>query len=99
MALYRARVARIPDEAPPRVQLLQRAAHAEMDRGVQWGGRRPIADGMPGAAHRQVMVARPSPWNLGGLSVRELARRVWSEIETDEVMDRAASLAYYLVFA
>ena len=70
-----------------------------MNRGVQSGGRRSIADGMPGAAHRQVMATRPSPWNLGGLSVRELARRVWNEIETDEVMDRGAALAYYLVFA
>src|SRR5436853_206301 len=57
------------------------------------------SDGMLGARHRQVMGARPSPWNLGGLSVRELARRVWNEIETDEVMDRGAALAYYLVFA
>jgi len=52
-----------------------------MNRGVQSGGRRSIADGMPGAAHRQVMATRPSPWNLGGLSVRELARRVWNEID------------------
>ncbi|HEU5195242.1 MAG TPA: YihY/virulence factor BrkB family protein [Methylomirabilota bacterium] len=43
--------------------------------------------------------APPSPWNLGGLSVRELARRVYNEITADEVLDRAASLAYYLVFA
>jgi len=45
------------------------------------------------------MVSRPSPWNLGGLSVRELARRVYHEIDGDEVLDRAAALAYYLVFA
>jgi membrane protein len=45
------------------------------------------------------MESRPSPWNLGGLSVRELGRRVYNEIETDEVLDRAAALAYYLVFA
>ena len=43
--------------------------------------------------------ARPSPWNLGGLSLRELGRRVYSEVTTDEVFDRAAALAYYLVFA
>ena len=43
--------------------------------------------------------ARPSPWNLGGLTVRELGRRVYDEITTDEVFDRAAALAYYLVFA
>ena len=42
---------------------------------------------------------RPSPWNFGGLSIRELARRVYNEITADEVLDRAAALAYYLVFA
>ena len=41
----------------------------------------------------------PSPWNLGGLTVRELARRVWHEIGKDEVTDRAAALAYYFLFA
>ena len=40
-----------------------------------------------------------SPWRLGGLSPIELARRVWSEMNEDEVMDRAASLSYYFVFA
>ena len=41
----------------------------------------------------------PSPWNLGGLSVKELARRVWNEVWEDEILDRAAALAYYFVFA
>ncbi len=41
----------------------------------------------------------PSPWKLGGLSVRELASRVWREINDDEVSDRAAALSYYLLFA
>ena len=45
------------------------------------------------------MAQHASPWNLGGLSVRELARRVWREIWADEILDRAAALAYYLVFA
>ena len=45
------------------------------------------------------MSDRPSPWNLGGLTVRELGRRVWSEIWDDEVTDRAAALAYYFLFA
>ncbi|HUF93135.1 MAG TPA: YhjD/YihY/BrkB family envelope integrity protein [Candidatus Limnocylindria bacterium] len=40
-----------------------------------------------------------SAWKLGGLSVKELARRVWSEFWEDEVTDRAAALAYYFVFA
>jgi membrane protein len=40
-----------------------------------------------------------SPWRLGGLTLAQLARRVWTEIEEDEVMDRAAALSYYFVFA
>jgi membrane protein len=40
-----------------------------------------------------------SPWRLGGLSPRELARRVWNEIGEDETMDRAAALSYYFMFA
>jgi membrane protein len=45
------------------------------------------------------MGQRPSPWNRGGLTVRELAHRVWNEIQADEILDRAAALAYYFVFA
>jgi membrane protein len=41
----------------------------------------------------------PSPWNLGGLSVAELGRRVYNEMGKDEVTDRAAALAYYFLFA
>jgi membrane protein len=44
-------------------------------------------------------IARPSPWQLGGLTVAELARRVYGEIWVDEVLDRAAALSYYFVFA
>lgn len=40
-----------------------------------------------------------SPWQLGGRSVRELAQRVWDKIWEDEVLDRAAALSYYLLFA
>src|SRR5216110_577870 len=45
------------------------------------------------------MASDASPWKLGGLTVRELARRVWKEIDGDEVIDRAASLSYYFLFA
>ena len=45
------------------------------------------------------MAEKVSPWNLGGLTMRQLARRVYDEIWKDEVLDRAAALAYYLVFA
>jgi membrane protein len=40
-----------------------------------------------------------SPWKLGGLSFKELAKRVWSEFWEDEVTDRGAALAYYFLFA
>lgn len=40
-----------------------------------------------------------SPWRLGGLSVRALAERVWSQFWEDEVLDRAAALSYYFVFS
>jgi membrane protein len=45
------------------------------------------------------MAQVPSPWRLGGLSVAELARRVWHEIGKDEITDRAAALGYYFLFA
>jgi membrane protein len=41
----------------------------------------------------------PSPWSLGGLTVVELARRVAFSIKEDEMMERAASLSYYFLFA
>jgi membrane protein len=31
--------------------------------------------------------------------VRELTRRVWQEIDNDELLDRAAALSYYFIFA
>ena len=40
-----------------------------------------------------------SPWKLGGLSIWELAKRVWSELDADEVGDRAAALSYYFLFS
>ena len=45
------------------------------------------------------MRARTSPWSLGGLSLRELGARLWNELWQDEVLDRAAALAYYFLFA
>ena len=46
-----------------------------------------------------VTTTKVSPWRLGGLSVPELARRVWSEYGEDEIADRAAALSYYFLFA
>ena len=40
-----------------------------------------------------------SLWALGNLSWRELAKRVWSEIQEDDVFGRAAELSYYFLLA
>ena len=42
---------------------------------------------------------RQSPWQLGGLSVGELVKRVGREFNNDNVLDVAAMLAYYFFFA
>ena len=46
-----------------------------------------------------VVASDISPWSLGGLTVRELAARVWREVSEDEIVDRAAALSYYFLFA
>jgi membrane protein len=40
-----------------------------------------------------------SPWKLGGLSVLELAKRVWKSANDDDIFGRSAQLAYYFFFA
>ena len=40
-----------------------------------------------------------SAWRLGGLSPLELARRVASRFDRDEISDRAAGLSYYFLFS
>jgi membrane protein len=40
-----------------------------------------------------------NPWKLGGLSMRELGRRLWHEIQRDELLGRGAQLAYYFLLA
>lgn len=40
-----------------------------------------------------------SLWKLGNLSWGELAKRVWNEIQEDEVFGRAAELSYYFLLA
>ena len=42
---------------------------------------------------------RPSPWNLGGLTVRQLTLRVWHGINEDDVFGRAGQIAYGFLFA
>ena len=48
---------------------------------------------------RRKAIASESPWKLGGLGVRQLAARVWTEAWEDEILDRAAALSFYLLFA
>ncbi len=40
-----------------------------------------------------------SLWKLGGLTPKALAVRVWKEIQSDKVFDRAAELSYYFLLA
>ncbi len=40
-----------------------------------------------------------NPWKLGGLSWRELARRLWVESQKDELLGRAAQLSFYVLLA
>src|ERR1044072_3238787 len=51
------------------------------------------------ATHRGGTTAMPSLWKLGGLSWLQLAKRVWSEIQEDNVFGRAAELSYYFLLA
>jgi membrane protein len=51
------------------------------------------------AAHRGGTTAMPSLWKLGGLSWLQLAKRVWNEIQKDNVFGRAAELSYYFLLA
>lgn len=41
----------------------------------------------------------PSLWKLGGLGWRRLGKRVWKEIQEDNVFGRAAELSYYFLLA
>jgi membrane protein len=38
-------------------------------------------------------------WRLGGLTRRELARRVWSDVYEGDLLTRAAALSYYFLLA
>lgn len=43
----------------------------------------------------------PTPWELGGLSVRELGKRLWTSMDTDhdDTFDRAAELGFWFFLA
>src|SRR5262245_32139069 len=40
-----------------------------------------------------------NPWKLGGLSFKELGKRLWQESQEDELLGRAAQLSYYVLLA
>src|ERR671921_1240658 len=40
-----------------------------------------------------------SVWRLGGLTRRELARRVWLDLYEGDLLTRAAALSYYFLLA
>jgi membrane protein len=51
---------------------------------------------------RQQTTAQPesaSPWKLGGLGPITLAKRVWKEMDHDEIFNRGAALSYYFLLA
>lgn len=45
------------------------------------------------------MSAGGSLWKLGGLTKKQLGRRVWQEMGADDVLGRSAQLAFYFLFA
>lgn len=51
------------------------------------------------ALEKQNTPKRPSPWNLGGLRVKQLGVRVWHDINDDDVFGRAGQIAYGFLFA
>jgi membrane protein len=46
-----------------------------------------------------VMESKPSVWELGGLSWKNLSKRVWDQIQEDDVFGRSAQLSYYFLLA
>lgn len=38
-------------------------------------------------------------WNLSGLTISELAKRIWNQINEDDIFGRAAQLSYYFLLA
>jgi membrane protein len=49
--------------------------------------------------HKEAVKERTSAWKLGGLTPLQLLKRVYHEINDDEVLTRSAALAYYFVSA
>jgi membrane protein len=55
-----------------------------------------LLDTMPKSAKA---TERESAWKLGGLSIADLGKRVWTDIDQNEILDRSAALSYYFIFA
>src|SRR5438105_8614264 len=53
----------------------------------------------PAVPIRDMEAAMKGPFDLGGLSVVQLSKRVWSEMSDDGVWDAGAQLAYYFMLA
>src|ERR1700727_2147357 len=52
------------------------------------------------SAHRAKTVqAKASPWKLGGLTLWQLLKRLYHEMDDDDVLTRSAALAYYFILA
>src|SRR4051794_7560167 len=51
------------------------------------------------ASQTEAKKERLSAWKLGGLTPWQVLKRVYHEFEEDEVLTRAAALAYYFVSA
>ncbi|HUQ50224.1 MAG TPA: YihY/virulence factor BrkB family protein [Terriglobales bacterium] len=51
------------------------------------------------AAHSHVKEKAPSLWEFGGIGPIRLGKRVWSELETDDVYGAGAELSYYFLLA
>ena len=49
--------------------------------------------------NREGQEARPSIWKLGGLTWRELGKRLWVEILESDLFTRAAALSFYFLLA
>jgi membrane protein len=82
----------ITTRQPPPAKVVTRAPHELSPRVVA----PPASEKSPKAVSPE---GRRSAWTLGGLSVTELGRRVWREIQHDDCLGRAAQLAYYFLFA
>jgi membrane protein len=84
---------------PARVRIHSRPRQAPIQEAPPGGHASPMPQ--PGRKQRRTSLSQQlkEAWTFGGLSPKELGRRVMREIQRDDCMGRAAQLAYYLLFA